>query len=57
MSSDTSGLSLQALYNQADSIRDIAAGLQDMKTEVVQISSSIDRLASIHEGLNLMALY
>ena len=49
--SNTSTMSLQALFDQGDGLRDISTGLQNLQTEVSHTSASIARLTSIQKGL------
>ena len=44
-------MSLQALFDQGDGIRDISIGLQTLQTEVSHNSASIARLTSIQKGV------
>ena len=48
--SNTSKMSLQALFDQGDGLRDISTGLQTLRTEVSHTSASIARLTSIQKG-------
>ena len=43
-------MSLQAMFDQGDGIREISTGLQTLQTEVSHTSASIARLTSIQNG-------